>query len=223
MFLHRHKSSDASVNMAFDTLLFDAASEKETAALRFYDWKEQIHTCGRFQKAEDFHAILSAKTPVVARPTGGGLVFHEFSDITYALIVPSKHNFFAIRPRDSYTAIHSEIAKVMKAFGFSPTLFESTPPQSSNPAQCFTSPSYGDIVSADFGKFAGAAQKRTKKGFLLQGSIKIKNIDKPAFRNALATSFAKLLDEEIQDSDDDFFESPQLAKRLLDFQANFTK
>jgi lipoate-protein ligase A len=174
MFLLQRKTMSGTENMAFDSMFFDMEHFSKEARIRFYDWSSECHTFGISQAAADFVGVLPSGTPMIKRPTGGGHVRHLHTDITYALVVPSSHDFFMLRPRDSYVEIHSRIGAAIGEAGIVSEILKTADQAiEGSPAQCFVASSYGDLVSGENGKFAGAAQKRTRSGVLLQGSVKI--------------------------------------------------
>lgn len=214
MFLLSQKCMSAGANMAADSMMLADWPLDDFPRLRFYDWDDApAFTCGYSQCASDFCGILPAGTLLCKRPTGGGLVRHENDDITYALAVPHWHAFFRLRARDSYLGIHRDIINAARDFGLDCLLFEGCAKALSGPAQCFASPAFGDALYADGSKLAGAAQKRTKAGFLLQGSIKLpKNCGKGAFIAALSENFARTLSEKIEALGGFDFDSARLAE-----------
>jgi lipoate-protein ligase A len=73
-----------------------------------------------------------------------------------------------VSPAQSYVAIHEEVVKAMWASGIDAAV---TPVASErNSAACFENPVAHDVVLGGR-KIAGAAQRRTRKGLLHQGSI----------------------------------------------------
>ena len=161
---------DAALNMAIDETLLRTATRP---TLRIYRWARPAISFGYFGKWSDAIAAGPGRD-LVRRWTGGGIVPHG-EDLTYSLIVPRAHPFFAISPRESYCAIHERIAAALG----NATLAPAAQPQIS-PA-CFQNPVQHDVLIADR-KVVGGAQRRTKCGLLHQGSIQ--EIENPAHLTA---------------------------------------
>jgi len=172
--------------MAVDEALLRSAEERGRPLLRVYSWLRPAVSIGYFQK---FPAHLADRYEIVRRPTGGGLVYHgDGVDTTYTVVVPPTHALYRMKTADAYCAIHKAVAAALKNCrceshsrpSYSPPQkhFAATIPglhqtQIASPHgsyECFQNPVHGDVV-ADGKKLAGAAQRRTKRGLLHQGSI----------------------------------------------------
>ncbi len=207
-------------NMAFDSIFFERGSMQNAVFLRFYSWTENSYTCGLSQKAVDFSEILPKGARIYKRPTGGGLVFHKASDITYALAIPASHKFFKIRPKYSYKILHDKIRQTLLKFDIKGGLLEKSQNANSAPAQCFVYASEGDILDGNLKKIAGAAQRRTRQGALIQGSIKLNCPAKISEIEAnLAKAFAEILEENLEFSDCDFSKDKNFANAKARFEA----
>jgi lipoate-protein ligase A len=118
--------------------------------------------------------------------TGGGVVEHG-SDVTYSLIIPPGHALEFAPPRESYRLIHEAIAEWLSARGIVSVL---APTPDSGPAQvCFQSAAESDLVS-EGNKIAGAAQRRTRRGLLHQGSLLCAQISE-CDRNDFSSAFVR--------------------------------
>lgn len=153
----------AARNMALDEALLLLA---RTAVLRVYRWQNPAVSFGYFGK---FAAIQPAwpGREIVRRTTGGGSVPHG-EDITYTLAAPADHPLAQLSARESYRCVHALLAQWLAGQGLDATLAES--PTGRGNGACFESPVEADVLGAH-GKLAGAAQRRTRQGWLLQGSI----------------------------------------------------
>ena len=171
---------DAALNMAIDETLLRTASH---AMLRLYRWARPAVSFGYFGKWSDAAAAGPGRE-IVRRWTGGGIVPHG-GDLTFSLIVPRAHPFFAVSPRESYRAIHECVASALG----NASLAESSAPQTS--AACFENPVKHDVVVARK-KVAGGAQRRTKCGLLHQGSIQVAE-GSALIGSALAARFSPYL------------------------------
>lgn len=175
MFLLSRSSFLADRNMAADFLMLKLSCRFSEPFLCIYDWAERSATCGYSQNVGDFsRESLCGLEKLVRRPVGGGLVIHELCDITYALSVSANHKFFLTRPLLSYALLHKTIAACLADFNCHCSLKESDSPRLKEPAQCFKYPSANDLMfGGGIKKLAGAAQRRTRDGLLIQGSIKL--------------------------------------------------
>ena len=108
-------------------------------------------------------------------------------DVTYTLIVPRAHSFFALGPLESYRAIHDAVARALGAA----SLTSVAAPKISD--ACFANAAKHDVMMAGR-KVAGAAQRRTKFGLLHQGSIQPVE-DAAGLTAALPGSFAAHIEE----------------------------
>jgi lipoate-protein ligase A len=134
--------------------------------LRFYGWIEPAATFGYFQKFAEVAAWTRLR-PLIRRPTGGGLVPHE-ADWTYSFAVPPGHWWFKLRAEESYRRLHEWIrdalGRVQVPTELAPCCAKTAP------GQCFAGPEKFDLLWRG-AKIAGAAQRRTREGLLIQGSV----------------------------------------------------
>ena len=150
--------------MALDEVLLRCVQEPW---LRCYTWSEPSVSIGFSQDYERLAGQLPP-FPVVRRWTGGGVVVHDH-DWTYTLIVPRGHPFCELRPVETYRLIHEALIAALEDAGI--TGGELQPVSTSEGrGVCFVEPAQFDVVrGAD--KLAGAAQRRSRSGFLHQGSV----------------------------------------------------
>jgi lipoate-protein ligase A len=152
--------------MALDEALLEAAPLTGKPVLRFYGWTERAASFGYFQKFSE-NARATALRPLVRRPTGGGLVPHD-ADWTYSLVFPPAHAWYALRATESYKRVHEWIRGALARRGVETELAACGRQEA--PGQCFAGYEKSDVLW--FGKkIAGAAQRRTKAGLLIQGSV----------------------------------------------------
>ena len=171
---------DAAMNMAIDETLLRAAT---SPTLRIYRWARPAVSFGYFGKWADVVRAWPDRE-IVRRWTGGGVVPHG-EDVTYSIIVPRAHSFFAVGPRESYRAIHECVARVID----SASLALTAAPQIS--VACFENPVEHDVLVANR-KVAGAAQRRSKSGLLHQGSIQCVGIAASALAETLSLHVFRL-------------------------------
>lgn len=157
---------DPGWNMAADEALLERASQWPMPVLRVYSWTQPAASFGYFQHYAEMEKVTALR-PLVRRPTAGGLVPHD-ADWTYSLIFPSSHSWYSLRAEESYRRLHEWIRDSFTQLGVATEL--STCCAKELPGQCFAGPEKFDLLR-DGGKIAGAAQRRTRDGLLIQGSI----------------------------------------------------
>jgi lipoate-protein ligase A len=171
----------AAWNMALDeALLLSAASIREPV-FRTYSWSEPAATFGYFQKYAEIAAWTELR-PLVRRPTGGGLVPHD-ADWTYSLALPPNDAWYELRAVESYLKLHEWLAAALRAVGVPAEL--AAVAQKEIPGQCFAGAEQFDVL-VNGKKVAGAAQRRTRDGMLIQGSVqRIETVARAAWEKAM--------------------------------------
>ena len=165
-FLLQSGSGEPAWNMAFDEVLLDNSPQLAEPVLRFYSWTEPAASFGYSQHFADVERVTFLR-PLIRRPTGGGLVPHD-GDWTYSLIFPPNHAWYALKAVESYERVHQWI---QKAFQKIAVITELSPCcKKEIPGQCFVGAEKSDVLWHGR-KIAGAAQRRTKYGLLIQGSV----------------------------------------------------
>jgi lipoate-protein ligase A len=157
---------DSAKNMACDQALLEAMPRMVRPVLRFYGWSEPAASFGYFQRFADVEKLTTLR-PLVRRPTGGGLVPHD-ADWTYSLCYPTSDPWYALTAVESYKRVHEWICETFEKMGIPARLA----PGARNAAvgQCFAGYEQFDVLC--YGqKIAGAAQRRSLNGLLIQGSI----------------------------------------------------
>ncbi len=174
-------SGDGAWNMAVDEMLLHRV---ETPTLRVYRWSEPTVTLGYFEKLAEARTLRPG-LPLMRRWTGGGLVDHG-ADWTYSLIIPVEHELARAGRTGSYVEIHRAIQEIVRAAcGITLELATSATVAGEG---CFERPVIGDLLF-DGRKIAGAAQRRTRRGLLHQGSIQGISME-PNGARAFADGFA---------------------------------
>lgn len=154
-------------NMAADECLLENSEDIAVPLLRIYGWDRPSVSIGYTQ---DYNAAPHREYTVVRRPTGGGIVYHD-KDLTYTITIPFRHRILSLDRIESYHVFHRAVLRALAAFGHRGVLSDKSAPAFDRATmQCFVTPTRYDIV-CDSRKYAGSAQRRTKKGILHQGSI----------------------------------------------------
>ena len=206
---HDISPHSAAMNMAIDEALLEHAT---VPSIRFYQWHSPALSFGYFGKLGDV-ARYASERDLVRRWTGGGIVFHG-DDLTYSIVIPGNHPAFVESSRSIYEKVHSALCEALNGIGrgaklsASAALYERPKSRKGDlqiaPAvenrrsldstvvdrhynDCFANPVRADVVIDDR-KIAGAAQRRTHRGLLQQGSIQGIELE-----NGLAERFAQAL------------------------------
>jgi lipoate-protein ligase A len=172
---------DGPEQMALDEALLEFA---ERPVLRSYRWARQAVSFGYSQSLAAVRERIPS-LPSVRRWTGGGIVEHG-CDWTFSLIIPSGEPLAKARPEDTYRAIHTRVMTALNELGYPARLAGSE--ECAHGMACFSSPAMHDVIGLDRRKLCGGAQRRTRRGFLHQGSIQ--DLRLPA---DFAVRFLKLL------------------------------
>ena len=186
-------SRSAALNMAIDEALLEVAT---APSIRFYRWDHPALSFGYFGKFTEV-ATYSTERDLVRRWTGGGIVFHG-DDLTYSIVIPAADPAFSESSTSLYEKIHNAIRAALAADGRSVELAMNGTPKISD--SCFANPVRADVLS-NGRKVAGAAQRRTRRGLLQQGSIQGVDLTKN-FADQLASElcskcYYKVLDERL--------------------------
>ena len=167
---HDIASRSAALNMAIDEALLENATEP---LIRFYTWDHPALSFGYFGKFADVenHA---PKRDLARRWTGGGIVFHG-DDLTYSIVIPATEPAFSESSRSIYEKIHGALRDALVSEGRDAVVAVvadrgSSVSDANYNGHCFANPVRADVLS-NGRKIAGAAQRRTRRGLLQQGSI----------------------------------------------------
>jgi lipoyl(octanoyl) transferase len=174
---HDIAARSAALNMAIDEALLERATQP---TIRFYRWDHPALSFGYFGVFSDV-VNHESERDIVRRWTGGGIVFHG-NDLTYSIVIPANDPAFAESSRSIYEKTHRAI---QSALGSDAQLASIASPKISE--SCFANPVRADVL-LNGRKVAGAAQRRTRRGLLQQGSIQ--NVD---FGNGFTDEFANEL------------------------------
>ena len=163
-------SRSAALNMAVDEALLETA---EIPTIRFYTWDHPALSFGYFGKFADVenHAL---QRDLARRWTGGGIVFHG-DDLTYSIVIPATEPAFSESSRSIYEKIHGALRDALVSEGQDAVVAAVADrgagvSDADYNGHCFANPVRADVLS-NGRKIAGAAQRRTRRGLLQQGSI----------------------------------------------------
>ncbi len=139
---------------------------------------EALLQFGYFGKFSDV-AMYAAQRDLVRRWTGGGTVFHG-DDLTYSIVIPGSDPTFDKSSIALYEKIHHGLCDALVKTGQRAVVAGGVDPGglsagmratvNASGYNCFANPVRADVMM-DGRKIAGAAQRRTRRGLLQQGSI----------------------------------------------------
>lgn len=169
-------------NMAIDEWLFaQAMARPGMVALRLYSWQPGGITFGFNQRLE--RAVAHERlgpTPLIRRVTGGRALYHDPSEITYAVVV----NAEGLPPgrlsgtlAQSSAAIAEALTAFLQRLGVKSQYLRHTVQADHRPAffhsaPCFASAARHEIISGAQ-KVVASAQRRLGSTMLQHGSIKL--------------------------------------------------
>ena len=194
---HDAAAHSAAMNMAIDEALLEYAT---VPSIRFYRWHSPALSFGYFGKFAHV-ACYASERDLVRRWTGGGIVFHG-DDLTYSIVIPANDNAFSESSMAIYEKVHRVLCDAVGCNGKRAVVAGGGNPGGAADAiriafsaggyNCFANPVRADVI-VDGRKIAGAAQRRTRRGLLQQGSIQ--GID---LENGLSERFAVELSNNCQ-------------------------
>lgn len=198
-------------NMEIDAKALEAMQRgpQKLPAVRFFQWDKPVITYGYLlDKARVAEwARQNGGLPTVQRPTGGGAVVHQPTDVAISFLWPRKSGLLPDNPRDCYAEIHATLrAGVRRYLGdASPSLYApgdnacETAPASNESrfSVCFDEPVCNDVMLGNR-KIIGGALRVTRQAILYQGAVQLlraSNVEqlKSCLLSALTERFSKPL------------------------------
>ncbi|PWB75470.1 hypothetical protein C3F09_02430 [candidate division GN15 bacterium] len=168
-------------NMAFDEWLFEQAlHDASFVAMRMYSWRPGGITIGLNQRAEtalNWQAV--GETAVIRRVTGGRALYHDPSELTYAVILGADvtRKLSAGGSTQKVSAVLADgLADFLARQGIGAEFVRRSSPLDRRPvagqtAPCFASSARYELVS-DGRKVVASAQRHIGETILQHGSIK---------------------------------------------------
>ncbi len=182
---YRHFAADPYFNMAFDEWMLRQALQTPGAVyLRLYSWMPGAVTFGynqRFERAVDASKLDG--TPVIRRVTGGRAIYHDPSEITYAIaahVDSTKTQALSGSTSEVSARIAEALAIFLSRLQIVAEYVRQSSSQNSRPeffhaAPCFASLARYELVAGER-KIVASAQKRLGNAFLQHGSIKLNGV-----------------------------------------------
>lgn len=167
----------AAANMELDSALLSDLKDEKDSILHLYDWEKDAATYGHFvnpQTLLNLSAVKKNNLDLARRPTGGGIIFHN-CDLAFSVLVPATSPWFSHNPLDNYAFInHRVVWAIEQILNVKAELLpeENLPLDSHCRNFCMAKPTKYDVMIQGK-KIGGAAQRKTKHGFLHQGSISV--------------------------------------------------
>lgn len=169
----------AAANMKRDAELLEEAARRTSPLIHFYEWEGDCATHGYFVKPEEYlnlEGVGKRNLNLARRPTGGGIVFHVW-DMAFSVVVPSSCPEYSLNTLENYSFVNRAVLRTVKEFIQEHSDLDLTPEDflgmdSSCQRFCMAKPTKYDVMVRGK-KVAGAAQRKTRGGFLHQGTISI--------------------------------------------------
>lgn len=178
----------AETNMRLDAEMLETV---EQPTLHFYEWERPSITYGHFIEPSKFLRLPSLEKRGIdyaRRPTGGGIVFHLW-DLAFSVLIPASSNLFSLNTLDNYAFVNQAVLRAVQNFLGEKKNLVLTPTDQEAMVEdcrrfCMAQPTKYDVVLQGR-KIAGAAQRKTKQGFLHQGTIALMMPEEEILRDVL--------------------------------------
>ena len=170
-------AAEGETNMSLDSDLLSNLAPDGKPILHFYDWTQPTATYGHFidpKKHIDLDQARFNGLHLARRPTGGGIVFHIW-DLAFSFLMPANHPKCSENTLDNYKFVNEIVLEAVKEYLNLEAILipEHAPLLGPNCNHfCMARPTIYDVVYKGL-KVAGAAQRRTKRGYLHQGTISL--------------------------------------------------
>jgi lipoate-protein ligase A len=180
-----HNAADPVFNMAFDEWMFRRVADCPGSVwVRLYTWDTGTLTFGLNQRqAVAFDAARVGETPVIRRATGGRAVYHDPSELTYAVSL-NPHGVDDSRLVGSVGQVYERLAESLQLFlrrlGIDSETTARSSPEDRQPRQLQTAPCFASVARHELTsggrKVIASAQKQYRGAVLQHGSIKLAGV-----------------------------------------------
>lgn len=186
-------SASAQCNMEADAKLLEALDPASLSPiLHLYDWTTPSATYGHFIDPS-LYFRQNPRVELAKRPTGGGIIFHT-TDWAFSVLVPAAHPAYSLNIMENYAFVNRLVIDLVAQFmgnGYASQMTLLPKESSSCNKQagrfCMAKPTRYDVMLHGK-KVGGGAQRRTKAGFLHQGSISLAAPDEQLLESVLLPS-----------------------------------
>lgn len=182
---YKHFGCDPFQNMAVDEWLFARAAENPgSILLRAYTWSEGAVTYGFNQKQEvAFDHTRLGQTKVIRRITGGRALYHDPSELTYAIAINipgADSHLWAKSIKQSSGVIAETLVAFLAEVGIESEYARQSSKASGSQVDrlkpaCFESVARHEIVG-NTGKIVASAQRRIGSTIFQHGAIKLNGV-----------------------------------------------
>lgn len=179
----------ASENMRIDAELLELLEYRSQPIIHLYDWQSDAATFGHFIEPASFlnlEGVQKMGLEIAKRPTGGGIIFH-LSDLAFSILIPATHPKFSHNPLENYAFINQKVIVAIQEWAGGTLQLLPNEPTSFAPACrqfCMAKPTKYDVMLGGR-KVGGAAQRKTRFGYLHQGSIFLGNMNRDYLKTVL--------------------------------------
>ncbi len=141
--------------------------------LRFYSWSVPALSLGLHQPAADW-PLRCARAGVqpVRRVSGGGAVLHA-GDLTYAIVVPAGTPGVPQGLHACYAFVQELLVEGLRRAGLAAG--PSLPERGADRAELCFARATGHEIALEARKLVGSAQRRTPRGWLQHGSLRLRD------------------------------------------------
>lgn len=177
-----HHRTDPWYNMGFDEwMLAQVVAKPESLFWRLYTWQEGTITFGFNQRRETaFDESKRENTPAIRRITGGRAVYHDTTELTYAVAFNSAAPLspkLGGSPASSSEFIAVILSAFLRELGIETQWVQASSPDNArssffHKAACFASHARHELTS-DGKKIVASARRDWSGGVLQHGSIKL--------------------------------------------------
>ncbi len=180
----------AKENMAMDEEMLNNLDPKGCPILHLYDWEKDSLTYGYFAKPEkllDFSGIEKHHIDCARRITGGGVTLH-FIDLAFSFFMPRENSHFSENTMENYAFVNRIVSKALGKLLKGKTLdaYDGDEPSKRDDSFffCMAKPTRYDVMIQGK-KVGGAAQRRTKRGYLHHGTLALARPDPQVLKDLL--------------------------------------
>ncbi len=193
-----HYAADPWFNMAFDEAMLEEVDQcPEKIIIRLYTWEPGAITIGVNQQVERAVRLENlGDTPLLRRITGGRAVYHDVSELTYAIALNLENPDLA-GWRPSVSSVYLRLAEGLRLFldrlGRPTQIVRRGVGENPQRADYITAPCFESAARYEL-TFAGAkllasAQRQAGSAILQHGSIKLHGaVVHPALRGGVTIS-----------------------------------